>query len=386
MRKLFLRLDISEQEASKTGGDLFKAFCACYRKENTFTVTDKEAKLEIFFEEELHSSIVDAISELPFAYIKELYFSDVDSPILENTEKTEDAVIVEEKNDDANHDESVTIENKPAKEENKRQRPKKVPPIDDVGRSLLEKISRESTSFDDFVQKTMDFLNIKEYYREFFVDVIRISSEVPAISWDEIQKCMEEAGLLFSVSKQVAFTRAVKAKFDECGSMSRALTVISEILKYKEFRFDMARHEESTSKESSEKYPEEPQETSLKKPECVILSQELVDEAMRKNSYFDRVGYVFDKIKTDRFDDKTYADYRSRIIDSLVSAAADNSENPQMSANDCVFFFIGKNFSSTQAHVVRAMVFQSIKDYAHSRGYEENLYTQHFLKDLRNLL
>jgi hypothetical protein len=346
--------------------------------------------MEVFFEEELSAGIIDAISKLHFEHIEELRFSDVEDVPQSIQDSSMNIVTEEAENVREEQDKEPADSTKsPEKGESRKTKAKKVPQIDEVGKMLMDNICKEATSFDDFVQRAMDFLELKPYYRDFFTCVIEIASKVSSVSWDEIQEAMKEAGYDFSISKQVALTRAVKAKFDENGSTSRALTFISEMIKYKDYGFesshvelvhDEAIHEEASHDESSHEL------VAKEKPQFTIISSELVNEAMKKNSYFDRVGCIFDRIRTDRFDDDTYADYRGRIVDTLVSAAADNSENPQMSANDCVFFFIGKNFSSNQAHVVRAMVFQSIKDYAHSRGYEGNAYTQHFLKDLRMLL
>ncbi len=378
LRKLILRMDISEQAASETGGELFKAFCKCYRKENSFTVTDKELSLEVFFEKEPDAEIIEAIGKLHFEYIRELRFSETDDNAEDDVEKSSMNIVTEKKNSTLEQEEPSDTPNTSVKEESRQTKAKKVPAIDEAGKEILDKIRSEASSFDDFVQRVMDFLEIGEHYRGFFTCVIEAASKVSALSWNEIQKVMVEDEQDFSTSKKVALMNAVKTKFDEKGSRSRALTIIFEMIKYRNFNFE-SQHDGLNHDKTSK-------ELEIEKPKYTVLSDELVKEALKRSSYFDRVGCIFDRIRTDRFDDDTYSDYRSRIVDTLVSAAADNSENPQMSANDCVFFFIGKNFSSSQAHVVRAMVFQSIKDYARSRGYEGNAYTQHFLKDLRMLL
>ena len=360
LRRLFLRVDISDQEIGSAGGDLFKAYCTCYRKENTFSVSEKTLTTEIFFEEEIHPSIVEAISKIPFNHIVELNFSDEENGIKERAEEKEDV----------------------------KKKARRVPEIDEAGKKLMNEIIEPSTSFDDFVKRAQAFIGMGEYYTDFFSSVVEAASKTPAMAWELIKKTMEEDGKEYSMAKKIALSKFVKAKFTENGSKVTALVFLSEMIKYKDFIFEGKQDtiSEAAEEDTHEETHEDIKEVTKEMPTCTILSNELVNRAMQESSYFDRVGVVFDEIRTSKFDSIGYDNYRGRIVDTLVSAAADHYEDASRNANDCVFIFIGKNFTSQQAHIIRAMVFQSIKDYSRSRGYERDDYTHHFLNDLRKLL
>ena len=394
MRKLKLRFVIPEKGDTKIVSDIFKAFLESRQEGDNFSISDHKLNLAVLFDDP-SNKILSLISELPFYNIELLNFEEVtvegekDSKEAEKSEgkatetttpETPIKVVQETKSDETEAREPKIALVKPKGGRKNRE-------MDDFGRAVFEKTAKEAKSYEDFISKMGEFIGVNDYYQVFFYALVQAASSLDEVNMDKISSTMSQFGEGFNSSKKVAISQMVKNAFRNIGSEARFLAFLNEIVKYKNYDFSCEAENEAGSSEETQIETEaksEVEDTS-KEVSLKILPQEALEICAGIGEpgvvSFPKVEKILDLIVLKK--DEEYASIRDDIVRIMVRTIKDlgNGETVKLAVSGNADKIFGN-----KGYMAEAFIYQTIKDYCQSVGYEGQAMYEAFFEDLTRVM
>ena len=389
MRKLKLQYCITDSRANVVGL-IFCEYLNRQKKEDVFSISNHKLQLEIVVDDP-NEKIMTLISELPFDKVESLSIEDIH----------EESDTKNESNDDGSKESnasSALINNeetaaKPKEEGEKSKEPRSVvakskgariiPEMDEVGKSIFERTAKEAKSFNEFIMKMGEFIGINISYQLFFYSLVKAACDVDTVNLDEISKNMEQYGEGFNNSKKITVSQLVKKSFARIGSSSRFLTVLAEFIKYKDYKFsDEIVIDDDTCTKTQNVSADETKKDSMEEG-YKVLSKELLDlTSDSKLDFFKKVEIILDTIRVED-DDNSYDSMSKDLVRVMVKTTKDISEGINLKdamSNNAIRLFGEKGY------IAEACIYQSIKNYCLSVGYESDSMYEAFFEDLTKLM
>lgn len=452
MRKLHLKLNICDGD--DVGGKLFKAFLLEDKSNaNVFRVSEQKLIFEVFFDT-LSEKITEAISSISFSDIDELFIEEANVSEQENAKqktvvesqnenssvlpKTDDVgkneaeqvPVVEsededstvlQKNDFLEPDEIEQISASDIEEQQKTDvdiKPKKKSSrkrkmlIDSIAENIIHEIAEHSSSFEDFIQKCGEFMEVNSYYKEFYLSITKTACNLDKISWNEIETAMNNSEGIddFNVSKKVACSQYVKNAFYARGSQITILTFFEEVKKYKDYNFvthledeehESAFVEETAGANQEKTFAEETADVNQEKVflegftgeeygkvdeyQYQVFPKEFVEEIQKRDNFQGKVFWVLDTIYSQYFQDTTYISNRISIcrVFAKYLKKYDNIDE----INTHIKNSLKKYCYSEESHyILLARIYQAIKNYCVSVGYISENWNEVFFSDLKSFM
>ena len=398
MRKLKLRFIIPQEGETKIVSDIFKAFLESRQEGNNFSISDHKLNLAVLFDDP-NEKILSLISELPFYNIDILNFEDV-TVEGEGEEDSKEGEKAEGKTAEAANSEATIKEGEETSEtdETEETNPKlalvkpkagrKIREMDDLGRAVFEKTAKESKSYDDFISRMGEFIGVNDHYQVFFYALVHAASSLNEVNMDQISKNMAQFGEGFNNSKKVAISQMVNKSFTNIGSEAKFMAFLKEIIKYKDYDFSGEAETESGSSEETQIEAEdksEVKEDTSKEVSLKILSKETSDICAEIGEpgviSFPKVAKILDLITLKK--DENYASIRDDIVRVMIRTMKDlaNGESLKLAVSGNA----DKTFGE-KGYVAEAFIYQTIKDYCQSVGYEGQAMYEAFFEDLTRVM
>ena len=389
MRKLKLQYCITDGRANVVGL-IFCEYLMRQKKEDVFSISNHKLQLEIVVDDP-NEKIMTLISELPFDKVESLSIEDIH----------EESDTKNESNDDGSKESnasSALINNeetaaKPKEEGTKSKESRSVavkpkgariiPEMDEVGKSIFERTAKEAKSFNEFIMKMGEFIGINITYQLFFYSLVKAACDVDTVNLDEISKNMEQYGEGFNNSKKITVSQLVKKSFARIGSSSRFLTVLGEFIKYKDYKFsDEIVIDDDTCTKTQNVSADETKKDSMEEG-YKVLSKELLDlTSDSKLDFFKKVEIILDTIRVED-EDNSYDSMSKDLVRVMVKTTKDISEGINLKdamSNNAIRLF------GEKAYIAEACIYQSIKNYCLSVGYESDSMYEAFFEDLTKLM
>ena len=243
--------------------------------------------------------------------------------------------------------------------------------------------AKEAKSFNEFIMKMGEFIGINISYQLFFYSLVKAACDVDTVNLDEISKNMEQYGEGFNNSKKITVSQMVKKSFARIGSSSRFLTVLAEFIKYKDYKFsDEIVIDDDTCTKTQNVSAYETKKDSMEEG-YKVLSKELLDlTSDSKLDFFKKVEIILDTIRAED-DDNSYDSMSKDLVRVMVKTTKDISEGSNLKeamSNNAIRLF------GEKAYIAEAFIYQSIKNYCLSVGYESDSMYEAFFEDLTKLM
>lgn len=281
---------------------LVRAFFKNFNPESSIVIRGKEAKLEIVFEES-PMSIVNAIGScevIELNYGKNLkeyeeeFIQLVEEAVVEQQDEGEESSKRVEQGNEESKDSKQESAKKEVLDESNQQEPqyqetsqpkskKRKTSSKDINltgvKKSLEEIAKKAISFEDFVKKIEEWLQLDKK-QEFFESLVIASIEVENISWKELEKTLEAKKITYKQYDKTYIAKQVSEKFKED---SITLWVLLKcIVQYKDYTFKAKEsfEDEKLNTQLAEKVAHEAEKDSLNQNESIVLKPRIRMECM----------------------------------------------------------------------------------------------------------
>lgn len=290
--------------------------------------------------------------------------------------------------------------------------------IDEAGTKVFEEEAQKANSFDDFVERMGKFVKIGKTYSELYHNLVKAALKLEDISVSAIYAYLEANGISFIDGQRNAFYGKVTNAFKSVNSNTKLTAFLIEIVKYKDYNFEGSSRKivtetaetstevaeeakghleevpdvaESVTEEvatSTEKAEEVAKDSSKKEVEFKILTKELSDKLdVAKNLQFSsKVGIVLDSIKA-KNDEDFYTRFRGNFAELIVRTAGQIvGKNPEERHVSEEFNTFANMLFGTSAHLAKAFIYQSLKDYCKLTECTDESLLDEFLDDMIKLM
>jgi hypothetical protein len=290
--------------------------------------------------------------------------------------------------------------------------------IDEAGTKVFEEEAKKANSFDDFVERMGKFVKIGDAYYELYHNLVRTALKLEDIRVSAIYADLEANGICFFDGQRNAFYAKVTNAFKRVNSNTKLTAFLIEIVKYKDYNFEGSSKEivtetaetstevteeakghleevpdvsESVTEKvatSTEKAEEVAKDSSKKEVEFKILTKELLDtlDAAKDLQFSSKVGIVLDSIKA-KNDEDFYRRFRGNFAELIVRTAGQIvGKNPEERHVSEVFNTFANMLFGTSAHLAKAFIYQSLKDYCNLTECTDESLLDEFLNDMIKLM
>lgn len=291
--------------------------------------------------------------------------------------------------------------------------------IDEAGTKVFKEEAQKANSFDDFVERMGKFVKIGKTYSELYHNLVKAALKLEDISVSAIYADLEANGISFIDGQRNAIYAKVTNAFKRVNSNTKLTAFLIEIVKYKDYNFEGSSKEivtetaetsteaaeeeakghlekepdvtESVTEEvatSTEKAEEVAGDNSKKEVEFKILTKELLDtlDAAKDLQFSSKVGIVLDSIKA-KNDEDFYTRFRGNFAELIVRTAGQIvGKNPEERHVSEEFNTFANMLFGTSAHLAKAFIYQSLKDYCKLTECTDESLLDEFLDDMIKLM
>ena len=291
--------------------------------------------------------------------------------------------------------------------------------IDEAGTKVFEEEAKKANSFDDFVERMGKFVKIGDAYYELYHNLVRTALKLEDIRVSAIYADLEANGICFFDGQRNAFYAKVTNAFKRVNSNTKLTAFLIEIVKYKDYNFEGSSKEivtetaetsteaaeeeakghfeevpdvaESVTEEvatSTEKAEEVEEDSSKKEVEFKILTKELLDtlDAAKNLQFSSKVGLVLDSIRA-KNDEDFYIRFRGNFVELIVRTTGQIvGKNPEERHVSEEFNTFANMLFGTSAHLAKAFIYQSLKDYCNLTECTDESLLDEFLDDMIKLM
>jgi hypothetical protein len=290
--------------------------------------------------------------------------------------------------------------------------------INEAGTKVFEEEAQKANSFDDFVERMGKFVKIGKVYYELYHNLVKAALKLEDISVSAIYADLEANGISFIDGQRNAIYAKVTNAFKRVNSNTKLTAFLIEIVKYKDYNFEGSSKEivtetaetstevteeakghleevpdvsESVTEKvatSTEKAEEVAKDSSKKEVEFKILTKELLDtlDAAKDLQFSSKVGIVLDSIKA-KNDEDFYRRFRGNFAELIVRTAGQIvGKNPEERHVSEVFNTFANMLFGTSAHLAKAFIYQSLKDYCKLTECTDESLLDEFLNDMIKLM
>ena len=261
--KFFAKVNLKRKEEAAS---ILNAFIEEFHPQSSILISGGILKTEVFFENP-PKRIVEAISNCDdFEFRSGKFFEDTDEesnqfdkqttnesnePIVikegENTLEESEAKEPKISKTDSIESEDISITKSAISEdsvseavsEDTGNKPKRKysKASENVQSEELEKIAKESSSYDDFVNKVADWIDFKKR-KELFLHVIDAASKIEKITWKNLEEFLAPENILITPSVQTVLGKAILEAFKNSKSPLRPMELFGAIVSYKNYSFN----------------------------------------------------------------------------------------------------------------------------------------------------
>lgn len=220
----------------RNSDELVKAFFQEFNPASTLELSEKEAEMEIVFDEN-PKTIIDAINKCKVVFLKYGNLSEEKHIEIENFTPQEKKVQAKQTHEKVNKSNlKKKIEPKEKKEDAAAKASEKISIIE------LDKIAEKANSFEDFVKQISNRLQFDKKEQLLFTKLAIASTNVEKVTWNRLKSHIRNKGQTYSdyLRKRVVKNYEENLKESDNTSIFQFFTLLK---KYKEYPFSKAEKE-----------------------------------------------------------------------------------------------------------------------------------------------
>ena len=228
---------------------------------------------------------------------------------------------------------------------------------------ILNEISNQAVSFDDFVTKVGKWLEMQSL-QDIFVNIVQVSCTMEHISWNPIEEALAKKNITFSHSIKMKINKKVTTKLK--GYFSRTLSFLQALKDYKDYSFGQAKIEE------------QPVSIQPVKMDCmpgIEAFNRALQETLTMDSREDKVNHILSTMGIDK-----EAPAKKYLLASIFRTAIEQENIDLNSVFDSI------NIPEENRNERLMMLSTFINNYLKENGCGELVKAVDFLRDLRKVV